>query len=180
MSNFAGSIIAGPPGTAGTPLSIISGLTSVPIDATTNLVAEPGMQLVIIDFQAPANAPFGVYTLQLQFSGTANSIKVVFAAKVPAGGKNYYVPIFPCVTDFANVPAITVPLSNLVGLIQLLSTQGCSGKNYNFARYRARARARHESAGPDRFVVQAGHRMDRASKSRCIPMSWRPESRRSS
>jgi hypothetical protein len=133
MSNFAGSIIAGPPGTPGTPLSIISGLTSVPIDTTTNLVAEPGMQLVIIDFQAPANAPFGVYTLKLQFSGTANSIKVVFAAKVPAGGKDYYVPIFPCVTAFASVPAITVPLSNLVGLIQLLSTQGCNGKNYNFA-----------------------------------------------
>ena len=134
MSNFAGSIIVGPPGTPGTPLSIISGLTSVPIDATTQLVAEPGMQLVIIDFQVPQNAPFGTYTLKLQFSGTANSIKVVFAGKVTVGAQDYYVPIFPCVTDFANVPAISVPLSNLAGLIQLfLNTQGCNGKNYNFS-----------------------------------------------
>ena len=44
MSNFAGSITAGPPGVnPGTPLSVIAGLTSVPIDATTNLVAEPRM-----------------------------------------------------------------------------------------------------------------------------------------
>ena len=133
MSNFAGSIVVGPPGTPGTPLSIISGVTSVPIDATTNLVAEPGMQLVIIDFQAPASAPFGTYTLKLQFSGTTNSIKVVFAGKVTVGAQNYYVPIFPCVTDFANVPAITVPV-NVAGLIQiLLGAQGCNGKNYNFS-----------------------------------------------
>jgi len=44
MSNFAGSIAVGPPGVApDTPLSIISGLASVPIDAHTSLVAEPGM-----------------------------------------------------------------------------------------------------------------------------------------
>jgi len=137
MSNFAGTIIAGPAGVApNTPLSIISGVTSVPIDATTNLVAEPGMQLVIVDFQAPKDAPFGTYTLKLQFSGTASSIKVVFAAKVTAGAnaQSYYVPIFPCVTDFANVPPITLPLSNVSGLIQLIvSAQGCTGKNYNFS-----------------------------------------------
>ena len=134
MSNFSGSIAVGPPGIApDTPLSIISGLTSVPIDATTNLVAEPGMQLVIIDFQAPAGAPFGVYTLKLQFSGTASSIKVVFAAKVTAGANNYYVPIFPCVTDFANVPAIGLPLASVAGLITLITnTTGCTGKNYDF------------------------------------------------
>ena len=132
MSGFAGSIAVGPAGTSGTPLSIISGLTSVPIDATTNLVAEPGMQLVIIDFQVPQGAPFGTYTLNLQFSGTTNSIKVVFAGKVTVGGKDYYVPIFPCVTDFANVPAIGVPLNNLAQLLALISTPGCIGKNYNF------------------------------------------------
>ena len=60
-----------PPGVAAaTPLTVISGLTSVPIDATTNLVAEPGMQLVIIDFAVPGSAPVGTYTLKLQFSGT--------------------------------------------------------------------------------------------------------------
>ena len=135
MSNFAGSIAIGPPGIApNTPLSILSGLTSVPIDANTNLVAEPGMQLVIIDFQAPSGAPFGTYTLKFQFSGTASSIKVVFAGKVAAGGNTYYVPIYPCVTSFANVLPIALPVVNLAGLIPLIvSAQGCNGQNYNFS-----------------------------------------------
>ena len=106
----------------------------MPIDATTNLVAEPGMQLVIIDFVAPSSAPVGTYTLKLQFSGTTNSIKVVFAAKVTAGAADYYVPIFPCVTNFANVSAIGLPLTNLATLIPIvLSAQGCNGTTYNFA-----------------------------------------------
>ncbi|HLX30166.1 MAG TPA: hypothetical protein VKV24_16930 [Casimicrobiaceae bacterium] len=135
MSNFAGSIAAGPPGVApATPLSIISGLSSVPIDASTNLIAEPGMQLVVIDFAAPADAPIGTYTLNLQFSGSTDSIKVVFAAKVQAGAQTYYVPIYPCVTNFANVSPITLPVTNIAGIIPvILSTQGCDGKQYNFA-----------------------------------------------
>ena len=136
MSNFAGSIAVGPPGIApDTPLSIISGLASVPIDAHTNLVAEPGMQLVIVDFQAPDNAPSGTYTLKLQFSGTTNSIKVMFAAKITAGPTAYYVPIFPCVTNFASVPAIALPVTNPAGVIQLiLSAQACAGlKSYDFS-----------------------------------------------
>jgi hypothetical protein len=135
MSNFAGSITAGPPGVApGTPLSVTAGLTSVPIDATTNLVAEPGMQLVILDFPTPTGAANGTYTFRLQFSGTTNSIKAVFAAKLAAGANTYYLPIFPCVTSFANVPAISLPLANLNGLIPIvLSAQGCNGRMYNFA-----------------------------------------------
>ena len=42
----------------------------------------------------------GTYTMRLQFSGTTNSIKVVFAAKLTSGANPYYLPIFPCVTDF--------------------------------------------------------------------------------
>jgi hypothetical protein len=135
MSNFAGTITAGPPGVApGTPLSVISGVTSVPIDANTNLVAEPGMQLVIVDFQSPANAPTGTYTLTLQFSGTTNSIKALFATKVAVGANTYYLPIFPCVSDFANVPAVPLPIPNLASLGGIvISAQGCNGKMYNFA-----------------------------------------------
>ena len=132
MSNFAGSITAGPPGvTPGTPLSIQAGLTSVQIDASTTLVAEPGMQLVIIDFVAPANAPFGQYTVNFQFSGTASSIKVIFAGKVTVGTTTYYPPIFPCVTSMAQVPAIPIPTSIASFLNILLSAQGCVGKQYD-------------------------------------------------
>lgn len=135
MSNFAGSIAVGPPGVApDTPLSVISGLTSVPIDASTNLVAEPGMQLVIVDFTAPSAAPFGTYTLKIQFTGTTSSVKVVFAAKVTKAAQTYYVPIYPCVTNFADVPAITLPVTNIASLIALiLSTDGCHGKSFDFS-----------------------------------------------
>jgi hypothetical protein len=145
MSDFAGSIAVGPPGVApNTPLLITAGLTSVPVDATTNLVAEPGMQLVIIDFVAPENAPFGQYTLNFQFRGTTNSIKIVFAGKVTVGSaaaaseakalQTYYPPIYPCVTDMAQVPAITLPVANLAQLVNIvLSAQGCAGKVYNVA-----------------------------------------------
>jgi hypothetical protein len=148
MSNFAGSIAAGPPGVApDTPLSITAGLTSIPIDARTNLVAEPGMQLVIIDFDAPEGMPFGTYTLKFQFSGTTSSIKVLFAAKITAGAKSaageaidmkaaqsYYVPIYPCVADMASVLPINLPLTNISGLLSVIvGAQGCNGKAYDFA-----------------------------------------------
>ena len=135
MSSFAGSIAVGPPGVApDTPLSIISGLTSVPIDASTNLVAEPGMQLVIIDFLVPSGAPVGTYTLKLQFAGTTSSIKVMFAGKIAKGAQTYYVPIYPCVTNFADVPAIALPVTNPAALIaSLVSVPGCTGKVYDFS-----------------------------------------------
>jgi hypothetical protein len=143
MSGFAGSIAIGPAGvTPGTPLDITAGLTSIAIDAHTTLTAEPGMQLVIIDFQAPANAPFGQYTVNIQFTGTATSFKALLASKVTipgpvsaakAAGQTYFVPFFPCVTSFAAVPSISLPLGNLLQLVPTLTTaQGCNGKVFDF------------------------------------------------
>lgn len=132
MSDFAGSIAAGPPGVApGTPLLVQSGLSTIPIDANTNLIAEPGMQLVIIDFVAPANAPFGQYTLNLQFRGTTNSIKVLFAGKLTAGGTTYYPPIYPCVSNMSQVPSVPIPTSLPQLLTIVLNAQGCVGKQYS-------------------------------------------------
>jgi len=150
MSNFAASIAVGPPGVAvDTPLDISYGLTSVPIDAKTNLVAEPGMQLVIIDLPSTANVPLGTYTFKFQFSGTTNSIKVMFAAKITAGSKaigehagtakaaqTYYLPIWPCVTNFASVTPITLPIANMTQLAPLVlsaASQGCNSKAYDLS-----------------------------------------------
>ncbi len=134
MSDFAGSIALGPPGvTPGTPLQIQSGLTSIAIDANTTLAAEPGMQFVIIDFAAPANAPSGQYTLDFQFRGTASSIKVIFAGKVSSGAATYYPPIFPCATNMSQVPALAIPTSIAAVVNALLSVQGCVGRQYNLA-----------------------------------------------
>jgi hypothetical protein len=54
----------------------------------------------------------------------------------PKATQAYYVPIYPCVSDFANVQPIPLPLTNVAGLIQLILSaqgQGCNGKNYDFA-----------------------------------------------
>jgi hypothetical protein len=59
--------------------------------------------------------------------------KVMFAGKVSVGAQTYYVPIFPCVTSFASVPAITFPVS-VAGLTQLVASAPlCTGKTYSFS-----------------------------------------------
>lgn len=45
----------------------------------------------------------------------------------------YYVPIYPCVTSFANVTPITLPLTNLAQLAPMVLSaagQGCAGKTF--------------------------------------------------
>jgi len=71
--------------------------------------------------------------MNLSFTGATNSIKVVFATKVTVGAQTYYTPIFPCVTNFANVTPITLPVNFASVIPILLSTQGCNGTTYNFA-----------------------------------------------
>ena len=135
-TGFSGSIISGPGVTAAQPLSITAGLASVPIDAHTSLVAEPGMQLVVVDFPSPETVADGQYRFKFHYNGAGPSFKALSAAKVVLGGKAYYVPIFPCVTDFAAAPAIPIPLGGL-DLRQILplfaSAQGCNGKTFEFA-----------------------------------------------
>ena len=138
MSGFSGSI-TGPAGT--TALDITAGLASLPIDKTTNLVAEPGMQLVVLDYPASAPPAKGTYTMNFQFTGTASSIKVMFAAKVTAGAvaeakaaQTYYLPIYPCVANFAAVTPITLPISasQIAALVFGAAGQGCASKGYDF------------------------------------------------
>lgn len=50
------------------------------------------------------------------------SVKVLLAGKVTINGHHYYVPILPCVTDFAGIPAIEIPQSNTP--VNLESTVG--------------------------------------------------------
>lgn len=50
------------------------------------------------------------------------TVKVLLAGKVTINGHHYYVPILPCVTDFAGIPAIEIPQSNAP--VNLESTVG--------------------------------------------------------
>lgn len=94
-------------------LAITAGLSSVPVDSTQALVAEPGMQLVVIDL--PPGAPLsGDVTLEFRFKmpfATEVAIKPVFTGRVDlTDGRVFYVPLYPCMTDMAQVPQVVISI----------------------------------------------------------------------
>jgi hypothetical protein len=113
VTNFTGSFLHNTSGTSGA-LAITAGLTSLPIDAERTLVAEPGTQFVVIGL--PAAAPTtGSFSFNFNFDvppGTsAIQVKPILTGRAELGGGTvFYPPLLPCVTDIADVPALTVPL----------------------------------------------------------------------
>ena len=55
--------------------------------------------------------------------------------RVEVGGQKFHVPLLPCVTDFASVPAITTPIPVPGGMVTLPSYSGlgCDNVTYNFS-----------------------------------------------
>ena len=145
--NFSGTI-TGPGGGA---LSVTPVTESLMADSTTPIVAEPGYQLVVIDFAPGASLSTGVqYAFQLDFSipnpaPTSITAKVLFAGKVVTGSSavpaeivenastTYYPPLLPCSANFANIPGVTIAASSPVNVLPLLSAQPCNNVTYNFA-----------------------------------------------
>ncbi|CAG0927908.1 hypothetical protein TFLX_00689 [Thermoflexales bacterium] len=68
------------------------------------------------------------------------SVKAMLTAKVVSRGHTYYAPLFPCVTSFADIPSLTLPLTetlvNLQTSIGDVIRQGgvlpCNNKVYNY------------------------------------------------
>lgn len=116
-------------------LAITAGLTQLPIDANSSLVAEAGMQLVLIDFPSPfATAP-GAYRYTFDYDGGTNSIKAITVGVLQANGRTYYPPISSCITSFAEVPPIAIPESATpvdVAPQSLGTPIPCAEKTYSF------------------------------------------------
>ena len=111
---------------------------ALPVDATRQYVVEPGRKLVIIDFPSPPMSG-QQYTFSLNYSIPSAAlpvqVKAVFAAKLSAGGVTYYPPLFPCESNFANLPALTLPTANMftaVNLTAAASLTACQGTAYTF------------------------------------------------
>jgi hypothetical protein len=134
-TDFAGSYLHTSSAANG-QLSITSGLSSIRADASRTIAAEPGMQLVIIDF--PAGAPTtGSFAFNFNFRppvGAASvPIKGMFTGRVESRGQTYYPPVFPCTTNFATIPPINVPLPNGGGVpLPVSSVSGCNNEVYRF------------------------------------------------
>jgi hypothetical protein len=149
LGTFAGTFDAG---SGPRPLAIQSGLTAIPVQPGTYLRPEAGQQLVIVDLPDDflATLPTGAgpsirYTLRsLRPLGPNQQshpiqVKGLYAGRIDIRGQRFYLPTFPCVTSFANVPAVTIPVSNgFAGLDSLITSlvtagavQGCNGTVYD-------------------------------------------------
>jgi hypothetical protein len=133
-TSFAGSFLHD--NTTSGMLDITAGLTSLPIDADRTLMAEPGMQFVVIGL--PAGAPLaGSFAFNLNFrvppGTTSLQVKPIITGLVQltAMGPTFYPPLLPCPLDMASAPALTVPLPGTVTLPPLTGL-GCQGVTYNY------------------------------------------------
>lgn len=135
-TNFTGVFVG--PGTEGF-LDIQAGFTTLPVDINNNMTAEPGMQLVILDFPDPQPglpATFGfTFGYNLPPGAGPFEIKVMSAGKVPTEEGTFYPPIYPCENDFANIPAVTIPESlnfQNIDLSAYVMLPGCNGLVYDY------------------------------------------------
>lgn len=109
-------------------------------DFTRTITPEPGMKLVIVDFPDTPSPPSGAYgyNFSFQLPGNVNPVrlKALFAARVQSNGRTFYPPLLPCETNFANIPALSMPQSALfqnVDFTPMAGVQGCAGTTYRFA-----------------------------------------------
>ncbi|MGD2069751.1 MAG: hypothetical protein PVI57_13850 [Gemmatimonadota bacterium] len=116
--------------------------------ATVN--AEAGQKFVILEFPPDvvsalesAGSLDGPFDFSFEFELPALApvdIKAMYTGKIEDGGQTFYAPMFPCVTDFADVPALTLPASQapvdlmaqVVGGLLLTPDLGCDGVVYDY------------------------------------------------
>jgi hypothetical protein len=121
------------------------------------ITAEVGTQFLILEFPSgllstitttnPISGPhfdFALSFAQRQpISQTVEpvNVKAMLTAKVMSRGHTYYAPLFPCVTSFASIPSMTLPLTaTLVNLqtgigdvIRLGNALPCDHKYYDYS-----------------------------------------------
>ncbi len=132
---FSGTF-TGPGGTSSLTFTQVVG--NLRADLNTNIVPEPGTQLVIVDFPGnpPASTMFN-FTLHFELPGNVSTvpIKALAAAKLTSGGQTFYPPLMPCETNFANIPGVNLAQSPTFQAVNLPSPtgRGCANKVYQFA-----------------------------------------------
>ncbi len=142
-------------GTGAQP-ALASETSSFEIQPGKTVNAESGAKLLILELPSAAssaitqtNPMLGTeFDLSLTFTQHKPHrtpvqpvpVKVLFAVKVMVRGQIYYAPVLPCVEDFADVPALTIPVSttpvNLSAQLATLPAQGeldpCTDKLFNY------------------------------------------------
>lgn len=146
--NFRGISQSGP-----TPEDlVITVVDAFDVQPGTQVQAEPGQKFAIVEFaedvlpSIPDGSPeMGQeFDFELQFEVAEPApvtVKGMFAGKVETGGQTYYVPLFPCVTDFSLVPAIEIAaeqfpqflIAQIADAINAGEDMTCNDVTYDFS-----------------------------------------------
>jgi hypothetical protein len=68
-------------------------------------------------------------------------VKGMFAGKIEASGQTFYIPLWPCVTDFSEIPPVEIPVASapqfltpqIVDHIGASGEMTCDGQVYDFS-----------------------------------------------
>ncbi len=120
--------------TAGYQPAVTSVRNSFPVKPGVNITAEAGTQFVILELPNsvtsgltqtnPANGlpvSYAIsFTQQQPVTQTVEpvNIKAMFTGRIVANGHVYYAPLLPCTTNFANIPSLTIPVTDTLVNLQ--------------------------------------------------------------
>lgn len=100
-------------------MTVIAGLQSISVTPAVTITPEAGHQLVIFDFPdveglipgPDGEANFINVTVTAKVDPPRSiEVKAISSARATMEGTDYYLPLFPGVTDFSLVPSFTIPL----------------------------------------------------------------------
>lgn len=143
--SFSGTVRAG---NNDLPL-IITATESFDVEPGRKVQAEAGHKFLIVELPPdvagavngtdPENGlPLSFHLNFMSGSPSAFTLKAMMTVKVEVDGKPYYLPTFPCTTDFASIPSYTAPVSlhhdllpPLADLFDDPAGEACNGEVYD-------------------------------------------------
>jgi len=117
-------------------LLVYPNLSFVPTDDTHTLQPGPGRQLAVFDLPAGVAVDHVDYQFDVGFqtlvpTGSGpTQFKALATGKVQVGGKTFYPPMLPCVSDFALVPSVTMPRPGPAPINLPSGLTGCNNQRY--------------------------------------------------
>ena len=146
VSNVVGSFDDG----GGPRPLIVTETTSFDVDAVRTVTAEPGTTFLVFELPpdvvralppgSPAQAPGFDFAVSFTVPSVPPiAVKPMLAVRIDVADRTFFVPQIPCVTDFAAVPAVTLPgpVADLDFTPTLLAAfdgvTGCQGEFFSFS-----------------------------------------------
>lgn len=99
------------------PLQITGPFACVPTGTSSQICAAAGRSIFVIDGPDGVDLPPGSHTVDIDIDFTVNppapvNVRVISAAKVQTTTSTFYPILWPCVDDFSQAIAFTIPLAS--------------------------------------------------------------------